>query len=267
MLSFISLCPHPSIIIPDVASKEEYQKASRTIHAMEKLGRLFQKSQIQDVVLVSPHGSFDQQRMTLAFAPEAKSGFQAFNAQKNNFSCQGNLEISRTLAQKIENEHIPYRIAMMEEMDNGASVPLYFLTKNQKEKPQLIELIQSALDGPTHLKLGQIIYQVIQESPRRTAFVASGNLSHCLIEDTPTGYSSQGKIFDEKILKFLKQKDAASILNMDPALVKEAGECGYRPILVLLGLLSKLESDKWKPKILSYESPFGVGYAVVNFKI
>jgi hypothetical protein len=33
---------------------------------------------------------------------------------------------------------------------------------------------------------------------------------------------------------------------------------------MLIGALSKMD---FEPEILSYEGPFGVGYAVINFKI
>jgi len=62
----------------------------------------------------------------------------------------------------------------------------------------------------------------------------------------------------------LEKKDVKGILNIDPHLVEEAGECGYRSIIILLGALSGLS---WQPEILSYEGPFGVGYLVINFKI
>ena len=267
MLSFVSLCPHPPIILPGIAPEAERQKASQTIRAMKKLGHLFQQADIQSVVLVSPHGPFDPQRMTLLFSPEIKENLQNFNLPEIDLSFSGNLELSRDLALRAEQESIPLRIVIPEELDNGAFVPLYFLARDQEKSPSLVELIYSALDPATHLKLGRVLYQVIQESPERIAFIASGDLSHRLAKDAPAGYSPQGKIFDEKILKLLKQKDVSSILNMDSELIEEAGECGYRSILVLLGLLDALGVSKWKPKIFSYEHPFGVGYAVVNFKI
>ena len=79
MLSFVSLCPHPPIILPGVAPEAERQKAASTIQAMEKLGRLFQQADIQSVVLVSPHGPFDSQRITLLFSPEIKENLKNFN--------------------------------------------------------------------------------------------------------------------------------------------------------------------------------------------
>ena len=44
----------------------------------------------------------------------------------------------------------------------------------------------------------------------------------------------------------------------------EAGECGLRSIVIMLGIVSTLD---WKVKILSYEAPFGVGYLVAEVKI
>jgi len=173
--------------------------------------------------------------------------------------------LSRDLTLRAEQESVPLRVVMPEELDNGAFVPLYFLTRDQEKSPSLVELIYSALDFATHLKLGQVLYQIIQESPERIAFIASGDLSHRLTKDAPAGYSPRGKVFDESLLRFLRQKDISSILKMDPILIEEAGECGYRSILILLGLLQEWGLEKWTPEILSYEAPFGVGYAVVNF--
>ena len=62
----------------------------------------------------------------------------------------------------------------------------------------------------------------------------------------------------------MKKKDIEGILSLDPEFVEEAGECGYRSIIILLGILKNLN---WEPEIISYEGPFGVGYLVANFKI
>ena len=50
----------------------------------------------------------------------------------------------------------------------------------------------------------------------------------------------------------------------DEDFVDDAGECGYRSILILMGILDGLNI---KPRILSYEGPFGVGYLVADYKL
>lgn len=46
----------------------------------------------------------------------------------------------------------------------------------------------------------------------------------------------------------------------------EAGECGLRSFSFLLGILEESKIN-WKPEVLSYEGPFGVGYLVANFRL
>ena len=50
---------------------------------------------------------------------------------------------------------------------------------------------------------------------------------------------------------------------MNKSLIDEAGECGYRSILILLGIFHELN---YRIEVLSYEGPFGVGYLVANFR-
>ena len=267
MLSFLSLCPHPPIILPGVSSKEDRQKVLSTIEAMEKLEDSFRQSETETIILVSPHGPLDDERMSLLFTPETNSNLQSFGGKGIDLSFSGDLEINQNLVQRMESEKIPLRVLRHNKLDHGGAIPLYFLTQKGLIKPKFVELTYSALDLKMHLSLGKVIYQVAQESSQRVAFVASGDLSHRLSPTAPAGYSSQGKIFDQKILQFLKEKDLDAIITMDPALVREAGECGYRSIIILVGILKQMGLANWTPEILSYQAPFGVGYAVVNFKI
>ena len=46
-------------------------------------------------------------------------------------------------------------------------------------------------------------------------------------------------------------------------LIEEAGECGYRPLLVMLGSLS---GEPVEPQVLSYQGPLGVGYCVAAWE-
>ncbi|MBU1131286.1 AmmeMemoRadiSam system protein A, partial [Patescibacteria group bacterium] len=78
------------------------------------------------------------------------------------------------------------------------------------------------------------------------------------------GFSSKGKEFDKKIIDLLKNKKHQEILTLDEELIKDAAECGYRSILILLGIFDKLN---YQTDMLSYECPFGVGYLVANLEI
>jgi aromatic ring-opening dioxygenase LigB subunit len=90
-------------------------------------------------------------------------------------------------------------------------------------------------------------------------------MSHRLKEDGPYGFHPSGPKFDQEFIKYLKNKDTKSILEMDETFLEEAGECGLRSFCSLLGALEELRAS-WQVDVLSYEGPFGVGYLVAELE-
>ncbi|MDP2864458.1 MAG: class III extradiol dioxygenase subunit B-like domain-containing protein, partial [bacterium] len=150
--------------------------------------------------------------------------------------------------------------------DWGFNVPLFFLAKDFRGK---IKTYLTGLEEPEfYLKEGKKLSQKLDRDPvsnKKSAIVASGDLSHCLKTEGPYGFQPDGPKFDKALIEFLKKKDIKNFLKLDE-LYPEAGECGLRSFCFLLGIL-EASGANWQPEILSYEAPFGVGYLVVNFKI
>jgi len=148
--------------------------------------------------------------------------------------------------------------------DWGFNVPLHFLAKDFKSE---IETCLTGLEPPKfYFEEGKKIYKLkIENCKLKIALIASGDLSHCLRTDGPYGFNPQGPKFDKRLIEALKNKDIETILKLDD-LYPEAGECGLRSFAFLLGVLEAAKIN-WQPEILSYESPFGVGYLVANFKL
>ena len=109
-----------------------------------------------------------------------------------------------------------------------------------------------------------MIKSKLLSSSARIAVIASGDLSHKLSKNAPAGYSPKGKKFDKKLIDCLLKKQTHEIIKFKPELIADAGECGLKSIIILLGVL---EGMKYEPQLLSYESPFGVGYLTMNFKL
>lgn len=156
--------------------------------------------------------------------------------------------------------------------DWGFNVPLHFLAKDVHGIE--IKAHMTDLESPeVHFNRGKELIKNLKYI-KKLAWIASGDMSHRLKKDGPYGLHPSGSKFDKGFISLLKKKDVGGILNMNPKLVEEAGECGLRSFCMLLGALewqSSLAGLKprlaWQPEILSYESPFGVGYLVANFKI
>jgi aromatic ring-opening dioxygenase LigB subunit len=145
--------------------------------------------------------------------------------------------------------------------DWGFNVPLHFLAKNVHDIETKLYLTD--LESPKiHFERGKKIIKRLARI-KRLAWIASGDMSHRLKKDGPYGLHPSGPKFDKKFIELLKKKDIQGILNLNPKLVEEAGECGLRSFCMLLGALEASKID-WQPKVLSYEGPFGVGYLVTK---
>lgn len=147
--------------------------------------------------------------------------------------------------------------------DWGFNVPLHFLTKDIHGIE--VKTYLTDFESPrVHFERGKEIIRSLSRA-KRWAWIASGDMSHRLKEDGPYGLHPSGPKFDKKFIELLKKKDMTGILNLKPRFVEEAGECGLRSFCMLLGVLEGAKID-WKPEILSYEGPFGVGYLVARLK-
>ena len=94
--------------------------------------------------------------------------------------------------------------------------------------------------------------------------IASGDLSHRLKADGPYGLSPDGAVYDEKIRAIIKTADFDELLLISPEFLDSAGECGHRPLVVMIGAIG---GRPVVSRLLSYQAPFGVGYAVAEFNI
>ena len=272
-IKFASICPHPPIIIPTIGSSSDLGRASKTIKAMEKSAEIFAKAQPETVIIVSPHGPINYHEMTITMSPTLFGNFQMFADSETKLNFENDLEIISLLQEKCKEQKIPVRIIDFPQLDHGCLVPLYYLTKNytpQKGKIlKVVPIAYSYLNLKTHFEFGKKIFEVCniegKTKDKKIAIIASGDLSHRLSLTAPDGFSLKGVEFDEKLIKLLKSNDFEGILNMESDLIKEAGECGYLSIIILLGILSEIKKAKFK--FLSYQAPFGVGYLVGHFSL
>jgi len=78
----------------------------------------------------------------------------------------------------------------------------------------------------------------------------------------PAGYDRRGAEFDRLLMDAIRVNDSEAILGLDPGLIEAAGECGLRPVVIMLGAA---QAARLTPEVLSYEGPFGVGYGTAFF--
>src|SRR5205085_5464764 len=79
--------------------------------------------------------------------------------------------------------------------------------------------------------------------------------------DAPAGYNPNAHLFDEEVVEAIRSGAPDQIVNIDQELRRAAGECGYRSMLVALGVI---QDESTSTEVISYEAPFGVGYLVAQ---
>lgn len=267
-LNFAAISPHPPIIVPGVGSEDDLQKVGQTIQAMKKLSFAFREAEIETVIIISPHMLVYPDRFNIAEMKKLFGSFASFNAPDIMMEYTNDLELASEIAKNAKVENIKTLLydnkGEFFELDHGAMVPLFYLAGEQESAFKVVPIAYANLDRATHFSFGQILGETIKKFPGRVGIIASGDLSHRLNYDAPGGYSKAGKTFDAQITKDLAGGKIKEILYYEEDFVEDAGECGYRSILILLGALDGLEI---RPEILSYEGPFGVGYLVANYKL
>lgn len=256
---FSAITPHPPILIPPIG-KENLSRLDATSNSFEELNKSLIESRADTIMVISPHGLVHADSYTMNLNPKFSCNFEDFGDFTTKRSWAGNVGLSYKIREKLETS-TPLQLISEESLDHGTSVPLYLLTKNLKDI-KVIPLYYSGLDLESHFNFGRQLKGELQASKENVAVVASGDLSHRLTKNAPAGFSPKGKKFDKKLIELITKMKYRDILSMDESLITEAGECGLRSILILLGMLDGI---KVEPKVLSYEAPFGVGYLTLNF--
>ena len=114
----------------------------------------------------------------------------------------------------------------------------------------------------TDTELADLIIENAEKDGLVAVMIASGDLSHHLTDDGPYKYSPYGPKFDKRITEIISSGNLDEIFSLEERETSEAGECGLRSLYMLAGALDGKTAEG---ELLSYEGPFGVGYAVAEF--
>ena len=263
------VAPHPPIIIPEVGRGEQ-RKAAQTIEAMQALAGRLAEFDCETMIFITPHGPMFRDAPAILCEQNLQGDFADFLTPGVRLRAENDLELIRSIEEESRREGIP--VAFLGKggtvethrkfnLDHGVTVPLYYLQKAGAGS-RCAAITYALLSYRELYKFGQAIRQAVLSLSRRVVVVASSDLSHRLSRESQAGYNPRGEEFDRLLVSHLQNYEVEKILTMEPELIHAAGECGLRSICVLLGCL---DGEKVEAEVLSYEGPYGVGYAVALF--
>ena len=246
-------------MVPEVGG-DAIGEVRASIDAMAILTERIIESKAETVVLISPHAPLESFAFVAYDGPMLHGDFSMFRAPDAKVEAELDDELLIEIARAAEQQNLITLRIQRANLDHGTAVPLYFLQRNGWSG-NVVALGYSFLSNEEHLRFGNCIRQAITTVNRPVAFIASGDLSHRLKPGAPAGYHSEAHVFDEEIVAAIRNCETTRIANIDQNLRQQAGECGYRSMLVALGVA---EDSNQSCEVLSYEAPWGVGYLVAQ---
>lgn len=259
-LVFAGVTPHPPLLIPAIG-KELRETLKKTEAALIELEQDLYVSKPNLIIVISPHTGRYEHSFCVNGHSDLESSYEQFGDLTTLERWQGSPDFAAKISHASRDALFQVRIVSQEKIDHGASIPLHFLTKHLPDI-KVVTIGYNELDPKDHVAFGELLKNVIMDSDKRVAVIASGDLSHCHTTEAPGGYHDAAKKFDDTLIELLETRNTLGIVQMNQQTVADAQECVYRSLLILLGILKNMD---YSFKNYAYETPHGVGYLVGNF--
>lgn len=270
MITYAALSPHPPLLIPEIGGKR-IQDVAVTVAGMEQMAKELVDSYPETVVFITPHGNVFSDAISALSEAGLEGDLSNFGTHNKRTSCQNDNELLQEIERRASSANINFILLDKETalynqlnpgLDHGIMVPLYYLQEAGLSNVNVVAISVAFISLLELFVFGTLIRDAAEALGRRVAIVASGDMSHRLKDEGPYDYHPDGRRFDAEVEKLLAAGDVQSFLNMREELRENAGECGYRSLVMMFGAL---DGRKFTSRVFSYEGPFGVGYLTAGF--
>src|SRR3989338_9221320 len=261
MIVFAAFTSHTPLLIPTIG-KNHLKKIGKTHKAVHRLAEELYLSHPDVLITISQHAVNFSDVFCANLSEKYFVDFKEFGDLVTQKLFSPDLAFLDGLQRFLRKEKMPFTLNSASRLDYGSAVPLYLLT--ERLSIPVVPLSYSGLDAKTHFQFGKHLQEYIQKQTKRVAVIACGDLAHTLSSQSHEGYHEAGKKFDAAIRQSIADNSPLQLMKLDRLIVKEAKQCAYLPLLVLMGIL---EDISVRPEELSYEMPFGVGYLNAQFHL
>lgn len=261
-IQMAAIVPHPPIILPQIGHGQE-REIRASIAAYREIERRVRALSPDTLVILSSHATSYADYFHISPGKKARGDLRRFGAEQVQVSAVYDEAFTLALETNAKRAGVFAGTKGEREkaLDHGTIIPLSFIAERDLHS-EVVRIGISGMGAAEHYRLGKCIKKTAEELGRDVVVIASGDLSHKLLESGPYGYHASGPIFDQKATEAMAAGDFLALMTLDPALCEEAAECGLGTFWILAGTL---DQNSVKSELLSYEGPFGVGYAIAAF--
>jgi aromatic ring-opening dioxygenase LigB subunit len=245
VIVFAAIAPHgnPVFLEPD----------GETRRGMEELRRRFEAARVEAVVLVTPHGTYVDGRISVIRAAQLSEHPSSFVAGEWLYTGPGAPDLADACVGALDDDGLPaagltwgatVAGASTMPIDWGAGIPLTFLSA-----PAVVVTAPRTLSNDELVRAGAALARATGD--RRVAFVASADHGHGHTEDGPYGYAPESRPYDERIVELVRANELGTLVEMDPQWAVAAKADSFWQLLILHGVLG----DAFDVELLTYEVP------------
>jgi len=254
--------PHPPLAIPAVGRGQE-KEISATLAAMEKIALEIKQLAPETIIYITPHSTVYADYFHISPGSKATGDFGRFGAYAVKLETTYDEQLINEISQIARQNDVNAGTQGEREknLDHATMVPMWYINKHYTDYKS-VRVSQSGLSSTEHYLFGQVIAKAVEATNRNVIIIASSDLSHKLKADGPYGLTPEGAEFDAMFTDAISKGDFLSLFKIPHNIREAAGECGYNSLMILAGCLDREKTDS---NLISYECPFGVGYAVAEF--
>ena len=258
------IMPHPPIA-RELVGRGEEKKMQATLDAYREASRRIARDKPETIVIISPHNTFFRDAFYISPGETYTDSLARFGAPADRVSIPCDSELREEIIRLCEEKGIPTvsdpRYAGGP--DHGSLIPLLYVNEVYTDY-RVVRVAPSLLSDEMLMEMGRVIERAAAHLGRRMTLIASGDLSHKLLPEGPYGFVKEGPEFDRRVTEMMRSGDLKAFREFTPDFRDRCAECGLPGFIMMSGAL---ENYHIRPDFLSYEGPFGVGYAICTFAI
>jgi hypothetical protein len=241
MLTYAAVCPHPPLLVPEMAGEAAHELDSLRAACRLAVQRLVRNLQTDGtLIVVGGH------TVTRTYGSDSTGTLRPYGLDRTFGGAGEALPLSLTIGRWLLDEYA------------------------DRVQPALFQSV--AYDAATDdcLRLGRDL----SRSAERVGLLVMGDGSACLTEKAPGYLDPRAAPYDAAVAKAFKHADTAALADLDPGRSLEIQAAGRVAWQVLAGAATGAASSEAMPpgrvtdsELLAYEAPYGVGYLVATWKL
>jgi len=265
----VYVLPHPPELFSFYKDSDTAKAAEKTVSAYDCILDEIKAEEPEVIVFIQSLGGIVPQGITIQTPQDDEYSADhtafVFNKSETKVPDPFQIEFDKPLASQIQKSlsHFEKSTEIMELSQIPLSVLIFLdLYKHKIDSLPKIIVLGVSLEGPQrHYEYGSLIARALASDQENSVVVASGQLSHRLIKNSPGSYSPAAKDFDLDFMNYLEKGRLDQFMAIDPFVIDDVAEDLYKVMCTSLGVINALK-DPYKFEKYSYEAPQGVGYLV-----